>query len=186
MTIYWDVPGQRIIESTTNAALVTEVTLYARDSVPVRLFLLQEDGEGGYTTYDPSAGLAPILMAKPSSALDGASRFGSNFGEQDEDGAWIGMVQLLDAALLAEIDAAGAAGATYILELTLHNESLSTDHDTTQINCTVKPDVHRCNDPLPAVTTPTGPWEYYTAADGRKGLRLRNAEGTIVGEFIEP
>lgn len=186
MTIYWDVPGQRIIASETNAALVTEMTLYARDSVPVRLFLLQEDGEGGYEAYTPAAGLAPILMAKPAAALSGASRFGTNFGEQDSDGAWIGLVQLLDAALLAEVDAGGTAGAAYLLELTLHNESLSTDQDTTQIDCTVLPDVHRANDPLPSVVTPTGPWEYYTAGDGRKGVRLRNAEGTIVGEFIEP
>ena len=184
MTIYWDVPGQRLVESTTNAAEVTSLVLYARDSVPVRLFLLQDDDAGGYETYVPTAGLTPILMGKPASALDGASRFGTNFGEQDADDAWIGLVQLLDETMLAEVDADD--DAEYILELTMHNESLSTDADTTQITCTVKPDVHRDNDPLPSVTTPTGPWEYFTDAEDRKGLRLRNADGTIVGEFIEP
>lgn len=184
MTIYWDVPGQRIVESTTNAAEVDSLVLYARDTIPVRLFLIQEDGAGGYETYEPSSGLTPILMGKPSTDLAGDARFGSNFGEQDDDGAWIGLLQMLDTTLLAEVEA--AAGATYIMELTMYNESLNTDADTTQIDCTVKPDVHRAGDPLPSVTSPTGPWEYYIDSDGRKGLRLRNEDGTIVGEFIEP
>ncbi|MDD5705441.1 MAG: hypothetical protein PHR35_05915 [Kiritimatiellae bacterium] len=186
MTLYWDVPGQRLIQSETNALEVTTLSLYARDSVPVRLFMIQEDGDGGWEAYTPSVGQAPIMMAKPATALEGASRFGTTFGEQDSEGAWIGVMLLTDATLLAEVDAAGAEGADYVLELTLFTESLLVDSDTTQVACTVLPDVHRAGDPLPGVVSPVGPWEYYTASDGRKGLRLRNAAGTVVAEFVEP
>lgn len=186
MTLYWDVPGQRLIQSTTNPIELATAKYFARDYIPIRLFLLQEDGDGGYEVYAPGAGYVPIMVGKLGTDLDGATRFGSTFGEQDSESAWIGVLNLTDATLLSEVDLAGTTGQAYVMELTLFNESLLADAETMQVAATVYPDAHRAADPLPGVVSPVGPWEYYTADDGRKGLRLRNSAGTIVAEILEP
>ena len=189
MKLYWDVAARRLIESLTNPVTIVDLSFYARDYHAIDLYLVQEDGSGGYEAYEIESGLAPVLTAKPAAGLAGAVRCGATFaagdGEEDEE-LWTAGITLNDATLLSEVDAAGTTGAAYVLELTLHDESAMRDQDTMQLACTVYPDVHRAGDAIPAVMSPVGPWEYYTAADGRKGLRLRNADGTIVGEFIEP
>jgi len=184
MTLYWDLTNGQLVRSQTDATPIVELTMIARDTLTLTLSLLQEDGNGGYQAYTPAAGYVPLLTGKPAAALAGAARFSAALA--DAGATWDGTLVLTDDTLLTEVDAAGTAGVSYVGELTLYNESTQVDAMSLQFTVLVKPDVHRSGDAAPAGVVPYGPWEWYTAADGRKGLRLRNADGTIVGEFIEP
>lgn len=190
MDIIWDITNHRFLDSLTNSQELQRFDWILRDTVPVRLYIVNETA-AGYVQQEAPAGKTPKFTAKALASLSGDALVfcgAWTLNESGETAYYTADVDLNVTALIA----AHEAGKNTSMEWDIRAEfcfqdANGVDYDSTQIDLRIIEDVHRAGEAAPTASTAAWPYlVWYTDENGRHCARITNDLGETLLDLKPP
>ena len=185
MDIYWDTKNRLLYSANHATARISNQTFILADELYINLRLVEpaSSGDEDFNVVAPPSGYGVVCgMRETSEIVNGALLAMQDTWSFDTNHLATASLNLYTDNMVAAIGSDSYIDCT--LEFTLRNSTTLYDRDSTQITVRVKYDVIRSDSVTPGIIQSLA--EHITHTDGRKGIRLRNADGTIVATFLEP